>query len=115
MDKNYFLHPSDPMQRRYEILRAYFTEQLNAQKVANRYDCSVHTVYSLLKQYKKEGRPQFFSALKQGPKGHRFHIENLKEQIISLRKRNYSIYEITAVRLNFKSRRSSRLVAGPYF
>ncbi len=94
MDKNYFLHPSDPMQRRYEILRAYFTEQIDAQKVADKYNCSVHTVYSLLKQYKKEDNPQFFSLLKQGPKGHRSHIENLKEQIISLRKRNYSIYEI---------------------
>ncbi len=94
MDKNFFLRPQYPMQKRYEILRAYFVEELNAEKIANRYTCSIHTVYALLKQYKKEEAVNFFLPLKQGPKGHRFHIENLKEQIINLRKRSYSIYEI---------------------
>jgi len=94
MDKNFFLHPQDPMQRRYEILRAYFVEELNAEEVANRCDCSIHTVYGLLKQYRKKEEVNFFLPLKQGPKGHRPYVENLKEQAISLRKRNYSIYEI---------------------
>jgi len=94
MDKNFFLHPKDPMQRRYEILRAYFVEELNAEEVSNRYACSIHTVYGLLKQYRKKENVNFFLPLKQGPKGHRPYVENLKEQSISLRKRNYSIYEI---------------------
>lgn len=95
MDKNFFLHPRDPMQKRYEILRASFVEEVKAEEVAGRYRCSIHTVYALLKQYKKtKENVQFFLPLKQGPKGHRSPIENLKEQIINLRKKNYSIYEI---------------------
>jgi transposase len=94
MDKRFFLEPQDPMQRRYESLRSYFVEEVLAEEVAKRFSYSAHTVYSLLKEYKKQASPKFFLELKRGPKDHRKETLKVKEIIIALRKRNYSIYEI---------------------
>lgn len=94
MDKKFFLKPQDPMQRRYEALRTYFVEELLAEEVAKRFSYSPHTVYSLLKQYKKQASPEFFLELKRGPKDHREETLRIKDMIVSMRKRNYSIYEI---------------------
>ena len=104
MDKKFFSKPEDPMQRRYEALRTYFVDEMLAEEVAKRFSYSLHTVYALLKQYKKETSPEFFLELKRGPKDHREETLRMKDLIVALRKRNYSIYEIeeTLLRQDYK-------------
>ncbi len=97
MDKNFFLKPQVPMQRRYEALRAYFVEELLVEDVAKRFSYSPHTVYSLLKQYKKLSSPEFFLELKRGPKEHREETLKVKNLIIALRKKNYMHILLTPV------------------
>lgn len=94
MDSSYFLSPIDPMQRRYETLRAFFVENKTAKEIAKKFGISHHTVYSTVKKYKKIKQPEFFLPLKKGPKDRRPSTLATKEQIVSLRKRNFSVYEI---------------------
>ena len=99
MSKDYFLHPTDPMQKRYEALRASFVDILNAQEVARRYDYSIHTVNALRRDFKAGSLPPFFSPLVRGPKQPRTSTIQCKDRIIELRKNNYSIDEIEEVLL----------------
>lgn len=99
LSKDYFLHPTDPMQKRYEALRASFVDILNAQEVARRYDYSIHTVNALRRDFKAGSLPPFFSPLVRGPKQPRTSTIRCKDRIIELRKNNYSIDEIEEVLL----------------
>ncbi len=99
LSKDYFLHPTDPMQKRYEALRASFVDILNAQEVARRYDYSIHTVNALRRDFKAGSLPPFFSPLVRGPKQPRTSTIQCKDRIIELRKNNYSIDEIEEVLL----------------
>lgn len=99
LSKDYFLHPTDPMQKRYEALRASFVEDLSAQEVARRYDYSIHTVNALRRDFKAGLLPSFFTPLIRGPKQPRPSTIQCKDRIIELRKNNYSIDEIEEVLL----------------
>lgn len=99
LSKDYFLHPTDPMQKRYEAMRASFVDSLNAQEVARRYDYSIHTVNALRRDFKAGSLPPFFSPLVRGPKQPRTSTIQCKDRIIELRKNNYSIDEIEEVLL----------------
>jgi len=94
LSKDFFLQPQDPMQRRYETLRALAVEELSPQEVAQRFGYSLHTLRALKRDFQKNTLPPFFLPLKRGPKAHRPSTLQIKERIISLRKRNYSIQEI---------------------
>jgi len=99
MSKNFFLHPTDPMQRRYETLRASFVDGLSAKEVAHRFGYSIHTVNALRRDFKVGYLPPFFRPLVKGPKQPRPSTLQCKERIIELRKQNYSIDEIEEVLL----------------
>lgn len=99
LSKDYFLHPTDPMQKRYEALRASFVDNLSAQELARRYDYSIHTVNALRRDFKAGSLPPFFSPLVRGPKQPRTSTIQCKDRIIELRKNNYSIDEIEEVLL----------------
>lgn len=94
LNKDFFLHPQDPMQRRYETLRALIVEEQRPEEVAQRFGYSVHTLRALMRDSQKETFPPFFLPLKQGPKAPRPSTIQLKDRIVDLRKRNYSIDEI---------------------
>jgi hypothetical protein len=94
LTKDFFLTPQDPMQRRYEALRALLVEELDPEEVARRFGYSRHTLRALRTQAQQENLPPFFLPLKQGPKAPRPSTLLLKDRIVSLRKRNYSIDEI---------------------
>ena len=95
----FFLNPRQPVHRRYEILRALYVDRLSAKEAAERFDCSVHTVNAMRRDFKKAMRsgepPAFFVSSRPGrkPKDNR---DELKELILSLRKQNYSILDIQA-------------------
>lgn len=99
LSKDFFLHPTDPMQRRYEALRASFVDGLSAQEVAHRFDYSINTINALRRDFKAGSLPSFFSPLLKGPKQPRSSTLQCKERIIELRKQNYSITEIEEVLL----------------
>jgi transposase len=94
MNREFFLHPSDPMQKRYEALRASFVDGLSASEVAERFGYSVHTVNALRRDFKAGTLPSFFRPLVKGPKQPRPSTIEAKDRIIELRKQNYSIEEI---------------------
>jgi transposase len=97
MSKNFFLHPDDPMQKRYEALRASFVNGLTASEVAKKYGYSVHTINALRRDFKAGSLTPFFYPLTKGPKQRRPSTLKAKDRIIELRKQNYSIEEIEEV------------------
>lgn len=100
--KNFFLDPDNPMQKRYEALRASFVDELNADEVAKKFGCSIHTINALRRDFKSGALPSFFSPLTKGPRQRRPSTLDAKDRIIELRKQNYSIEEIEEVLLREK-------------
>lgn len=99
ISKDFFLHPTDPMQKRYEAVRASFVDELSAKEVAHRFGCSVHTINALRRDFISGSLPPFFLPLSKGPKQSRPTTLEYKGRIIELRKQNYSIDEIEEVLL----------------
>lgn len=93
-EADYFRQPLTPTQRQYEALRAYFLEGLPATVVAERFGYQPATVRSLCRDFRQQ-RLTFFPTPKPGPK-QAPKSDPVRERIIELRKRNYSIYEIQA-------------------
>jgi len=97
MSKKFFLEPKDPMQKRYEALRASFVHELSAEEVARQFGFSVHTIHALRRDFKAGRLPPFFQPLKKGPQSRRDNTLMAKDRIIELRKQNYAIEEIEEV------------------
>jgi transposase len=102
MSKTFFLDPTDPMQKRYEALRASFVDDLSAEQVAKKFNYSVHTINALRRDFKAGTLSPFFNPLTKGPKKRRPSSLKAKRRIIELRKQNYSIEEIEEVLLREK-------------
>lgn len=89
-----FLQPSNATHRQYEALRAYFVEGLPGPEVAARFGYSYATFRTLAYQFRKNpDRPFFLSPAKgrhTAPKKHA-----VRDQVIALRKQNFSIYDIS--------------------
>jgi len=91
----YFLHPAGASQRRYEALRAYFTEEMPASEVADRFGystASVHQMATLL----RAGKLSLFAEARPGPKGPRKATGELRRQVLALRAAGHSVTEIAA-------------------
>ena len=90
----FFEEPATPRQRQYEALRAFFVEELTSAEAAERFGYSPGAFRVLCHAFRRGELPEFFAAARTGPreqpKKSRAH-----EQIVALRKRNYSIYEIS--------------------
>ena len=97
MDKNYFLQPTNPCQRKYEALRALFVDNLSPKEVSAKFGYSIHTIYSYQQEFNSGSEINFFLPLKKGPRGVLSKNPSLKGRIISLRKKNSSILEIQEI------------------
>ena len=89
----YFTAPSGAGQRRYEALRAYFTEDATAAEVADRFGystASVHQMATLL----RTGKLDPFAETKPGPKGPRKATGEVRDKVLALRAEDRSIGEI---------------------
>ena len=62
-----FTAPGEPNQRRYEALRAYFVEGLEAQAVAERFGYTRSSVETLARDY-RAGRLELFASSRPGPR-----------------------------------------------
>jgi transposase len=89
---NYFTFPQSQRQRQYEAVRAFFVDKLPANEIANKYDYSINTVYTLIRDF-KSGKLDLFPKIKKGPKQRRVTL-SYQEKIIAYRKQNKSTTEI---------------------
>jgi len=88
----YFSQPSEPAQRRYEALRAYFVEGLSASAVGARFGYSPANVHQMASDL-RAGRAAFFRDSRPGPKGPR-RAARIREAVLALRAEDRSIEEI---------------------
>ena len=94
----YFLNPKEPAQKRYEALRAYFLESLTQKEAAKRAGYSISTFQSLVSNFQNQ-KIEFFVKPQYGP-SRRQASDFIYERIVSLRKSNYSVYEIEDILSN---------------
>ena len=92
--RRFFGEPSSPRQRQYEALRAYFFEQSPSAEVAKRFGYSVGAFRVLCHTFRRGELPEFFAVGRPGPRTQPKKSAAV-EKIVELRKRNYSIYEIS--------------------
>jgi transposase len=92
--RRFFAQPATARQRQYEALRAFYVEGLPSAEVARRFGYSPGAFRVLCHAFRRGELPEFFATAHPGPreqpKKSRAH-----EQIVTLRKRNYSVYEIS--------------------
>jgi hypothetical protein len=91
-----FLEPTDPTHRQYEALRAYFVEGLPSQEVAQRFGYTPGSFRVLCHQFRQHPQRAFFLQSHKGP--HRAPKRDpVRDQVIALRKQNFSIYDISEI------------------
>lgn len=90
----FFVEPRNATHRQYEALRAFFVEERPSAEVAARFGYSPGSFRVLCSKFRKDPHRQFFVTPSQeprkAPKRERIH-----DHIISLRKQNLSIYDIS--------------------
>jgi hypothetical protein len=92
--ERFFAEPSTTRQRQYEALRAFYLERLPSAEVARRFGYSVGAFRQLCHAFRLRSLPEFFAVARPGPREHP-KKSRARDQIIALRKRNYSVYEIS--------------------
>ena len=92
--RRYFLEPETARQRQYEALRAYFVEGRPSKEVAKTFGYSEGSFRVLCHQFRRESKPAFFLELPKGPRTQP-KKSAVRDQVIALRKQNYSVYEIS--------------------
>ena len=90
----FFLTPASAKQRQYEALRAFFVEGRPSREVARAFGYSTGSFQVLCHHFRRESDPVFFVSPRPGPRDQpkKSAARNL---IVELRKRNYSVYEIS--------------------
>ncbi len=90
----FFLSPEARLHRQYEALRAYFVEQLPSAETARRFRYSPGAFRVLCHQFRHDPgkRSAFF---RPRPRAHSAPARDpVREQVVALRKRNLSVYDI---------------------
>ena len=91
----FFLAPDSPAHRQYEALRAYFVGGLSTRAVADRFGYTAGAFRTLCYQFRhdRNRRSGFFAIAQRGP--HQAPLrDRLREQVVALRKKNLSVYDI---------------------
>jgi len=91
---NYFLEPVNSTHRQYEALRAYFVEGLPSAEAAKRFGYTPGSFRVLCHEFAKNPQRQFFVSPPKGPQASP-KVDRLREEVITLRKQNLSIYDIS--------------------
>jgi hypothetical protein len=92
--RRFFTEPTTPRQRQYEALRAFYLEDEPSAEVARRFGYSPGAFRVLCHSFRRGELPDFFATAHPGPREQPKKSRAL-EQIVALRKRNYSVYEIS--------------------
>jgi hypothetical protein len=92
--RDFFSQPATARQRQYEALRAFYLDKLPSAECARRFGYSPGAFRVLCHDFRRGALPDLFATARPGrhdqPKKSR-----AQEQIVALRKRNYSVYEIS--------------------
>src|SRR5215469_14313214 len=94
--RSFFEQPGTPSQRQYEALRAYFLEGLPSAEVAHRFGYTAAAFRMLCYEFRRGQLPDFFTMRRPGPR-EQPKKGKVRDQVVALRKRNYSIYDISRV------------------
>jgi hypothetical protein len=92
--RRFFHEPATPRQRQYEALRAFFLDRAASAETARRFGYSPGAFRVLCHAFRRGELPEFFATAHPGPCGQP-RKSRAHEQIVALRKRNYSVYEIS--------------------
>jgi len=92
--RRFFEQPASPRQRQYEALRAFFLERLASAEVARRFGYTPAAFRMLCYDFRRGRLPDFFAATRPGPR-EQPKKSKVRDQVLALRKRNYSIYDIS--------------------
>ncbi|MFH1176785.1 MAG: hypothetical protein V1750_05205 [Acidobacteriota bacterium] len=92
----FFLDPRSTRQRQYEALRAFFVAGLSSQEAARAFGYSPGTFRVLCSRFRHDPQArEFFQTSFPGrPPGVRHH-DAVREEVIALRKKNYSVFDIS--------------------
>jgi transposase len=98
--KEYFINKSNTA-RKYETMKAFFADEMNAEEVAKKFGYSVATIYTLTKNFRKDLKENpnidpFFVTPKKG-RPFKENSDHLIELIVSLRKKNLSVPDIKSI------------------
>ncbi len=91
-----FLEPTSPTHRQYEALRAYFVDELPSHEAAARFGYTPGSFRILCHQFRQDPRRTFFAPSRKGPRPTATQ-DRVREAIVTLRKQNLSIYDISRV------------------
>jgi hypothetical protein len=91
---DYFLQPTNSTHRQYEALRAYFVDNLPSAEAARRFGYTPGSFRVLVHQFRQAPDRTFFlpSAREARPNGKQ---HRLREQVVTMRKQNLSVYDIS--------------------
>lgn len=92
----FFLEPSNAAHRQYEALRAFFVENLSSTEVARRFGYSPGSFRVLTHQFRQHPDRPFFLPPQKGPQASP-KTDRVRDKVITLRKQNLSIYDISLV------------------
>lgn len=92
--RRFFREPGGAKQRQYEALRAYFLDERPSAEVAKKFGYTAGSFRVMCHHFRRDPAPAFFASSKPGPQSQP-KKSAAREQIIALRKRNYSVYEIS--------------------
>ena len=95
--RDFFLKPSRPSHRTYEMLRARFVDGSPVKQIAQRFACSPDTVQTYIRDFRRacdrDELPEFFVEKRRGPKSERKKPQ-VREHIVRLRARGYADTDI---------------------
>src|ERR1700678_620804 len=91
-----FLEPSNSTHRQYEALRAFFVEGVSSSQAATRFGYTPGSFRVLVHQFRNQRKRQFFLTPTQElkPPGKQ---KRLRDQVVSPRKQNLSVHDISRV------------------
>jgi len=92
-EARFFLEPGLPKHRQYEALRAYFAEEMPAKEVASRFGYSPGAFHVMCHKFRNDPDRKFFVETRPGPK-YSPKRDQSRDQVIELRKNNYSVQDI---------------------
>ena len=90
-----FTRPTSVVQRRYELLRAYYVEERSAAEIAERFGCSQASVRTLISRYRKADLGELFASPRPGPK-RQPKKDAARTRAIELRRSRHGIEEIVS-------------------
>jgi len=93
-EARFFLEPRNATHRQYEALRAYFVDGHSSKDAAARFGYTTGSFRVLCSQFKKDPHRQFFVSAKKKDKSAP-RKDPLRDTVITLRKQNLSIYDIS--------------------